>query len=126
MPDTPKKDELPQNGFLAVLQRKETQVGALSEASRLLAEAVRAAAITGKKATVTLVLTVEPKLNALNFVTKLTSKVPQEEEPLCIFYCDTQGNLYRNDPRQQELALSAHDGGLSVTRETSEATAAQA
>jgi hypothetical protein len=102
------------NSFMAVLQRKETQVGTLSEASDLLAEAVKAAAITGKKASVTLTLTVEPKQGALNFITKLATRLPVEEEPLCIFYADAKGQLHRDDPRQKELALQAHDGGLKT------------
>lgn len=101
------------NGFLSVLQRKETQVGTLSEASNLLAEAVKASCATGKKATVTLTLTIEPKLGAVNFVTKLASKIPTDEEPLCIFYADTDGNLHRDDPRQKELALRSVEGGAN-------------
>lgn len=118
-----KDTETRSNGFLSVLQRKETQVGTLSEASDLLAEAVRASALTGKKATVTLTLTVEPKQGALNFVTKLSSKMPVEEEPLCIFYADSQGNLHRDDPRQKELALSVHSGGRAEPEPVHQAAA---
>lgn len=114
---------LPSNGFLAVLQRKETQVGTLSEASGLLGAAVKAASVTGKRATVTLTLTVEPKQGALHFATKLKSSLPVEPEPLCIFYADNDGNLHRDDPRQRELSLSAHDGGLAASSETTEAAA---
>lgn len=111
------------NSFMAVLQRKETQVGTLSEASDLLAIAVKAAVTTGKKATVTLVLECQPKLGAVNFVTKLKSTVPAEEEPLCIFYADSDGQLHRDDPRQKELPLRSHDGGLKEEQPAKEAVA---
>lgn len=112
--------EIASNGFLSVLQRKETQVGTLSEASDLLAEAVRASVATGKKATVTLVLECQPKLGAVNFVTKLKSSIPVEEEPLCIFYADSEGNLHRDDPRQKELELRSVEGGASNSEQKSQ------
>lgn len=99
------------NGFLSVLQRKETQVGILSEASDLLAKAVQASVNTGKKATVTLVLECNPKLGAINFVTILKSTLPKEEQPLCIFYAGKDGTLHRDDPRQKELELRPIEGG---------------
>lgn len=111
------------NGFMAVLQRKETQVGTLSEASGLLAKAVQAAVVTGKKATVTLVLECQPKLGAVNFVTKLKSTIPAEEEPLCIFYADSDGQLHRDDPRQKELELRSVEGGRPETQIQEEAAA---
>lgn len=106
-----KNTEPASNGFMAVLQRKETQVGVLSEASNLLSKAVQAAVSTGKKATVTITLECQPKLGAVNFVTKLKSTIPAEEEPLCIFYADSDGTLHRDDPRQKELPLRSVSGG---------------
>ena len=107
---------------MAVLQRKETQIGTLSEASDLLADAVKAVGLTGKKATITLKLTVEPKQGALHFGAKLSSTIPPEEEPLCIFYADAEGHLHRDDPRQKEFSLEIRKGGLPIT-ETSEEVA---
>lgn len=117
------KTTTPENGFLAVLQRKEIQDGTLTEASRLVGEAAKAAFATGKKATVTVTITIEPKLNALNFGAKLKSTLPAPAEPLCIFYCDQDGGLHRDDPRQKELELSVHRGGRD---ESDNETAAKA
>lgn len=113
----------PSNGFLAVLQRKETQVGTLSEASALLAAAVLAAGITGKKASITLKLEVEPERDALNFTVKLTSSVPTKSQPLCIFYADRDGQLHRDDPAQKELPLQVQDGGMSAEHQEEAAAA---
>lgn len=118
------KHEAPPNSFLAVLQRKETQVETLSEASDLLTEAVKAAVATGKKASITLKLTLEPKLGAVNFTTKLSSSLPLEQEPLCIFYPDGTGALHRDDPSQKELKFTSHDGGRIAPEETSTAEVA--
>ena len=109
----PTQTDAPSNSFMAVLQRKETQVGTLSEASDLLAAAVKAAGGPGKRATVTLTLTVEPKQGALHFETKLATRLPVVAQPLCIFYADRDGGLHRDDPRQKELALEVRSGGLS-------------
>lgn len=98
-------------------------MGTLSQASHLLAEAVQASGMTGKRASVTLTLTVEPKQGALNFVAKLTSRMPSAEEPLCIFYADSAGNLHRDDPRQKELALRAYEGGQAAPQLQEEAKA---
>lgn len=95
-----------------MLQRKEIQCGTLSQLSALLASAVIAATKTGKKASVTLRLEVQPEKDALNFVTKATSNLPGDRQPLCIFYSDDEGGLHRDDPTQKELELTPHDGGL--------------
>lgn len=99
------------NGFLSVLQKKETQVGILTEASNLLGKAAQASLQSGKKSKITLEIEISPKLNALNFATRLKSSIPAEEEPLCIFYTDSDGGLYRDDPRQKQLPLEAVNGG---------------
>lgn len=109
---TPTAQSVPSNGFLSVMQRKEIQCGSLSQLSALLASAVIAATKTGKKASVTLKLEVQPEKDALNFVTKLSSSLPGDRQPLCIFYSDEEGGLHRDDPTQKELALTAHAGGL--------------
>lgn len=93
------------DGFVAVLQQKERQAKLLSEASRLLSDLSIAAIETGKKATLTLTMTLEPSGNSINVATKLASKKPYSEEPMCIFYVDENGELTRNDPRQKEFEL---------------------
>jgi hypothetical protein len=105
------KPEQPENGLLAILQRKELQVGVLTDASKLISDAAQAALRTGKAASVTITVSVKPHLNALNFGVKLKSTIPADAEPLCIFYADIDGKLHRDDPRQKEFNLSVHPGG---------------
>lgn len=112
--------ETKSNSFLAVLQKKETQVGVLSELSRLLAAAVIAAQNTGKKASVSVTLELEPKGDMLFFKTSTKVTLPKEKQPACVFFGDRDGNLYRDNPQQEELALTAHDGGRATAPETQE------
>lgn len=112
--ETPKPTDsspAPQNSFLTVLQQKELQCAVLSEASELLATAAKAVNEKGKKASITLKLSLSYNAGAIACETKLTSAIPENPQPLCIFYADDEGNLFRNDPRQREFLLKAHDGG---------------
>lgn len=104
------------NGFMAVLQRKEVQDGLISEASDRLQTAVIAAMGAGKKASVTVTLTVEPqKGRAINVAAAVTSKLPAiKQDSLTIFYPDDQGGLHRNDFRQKELGLEIREGGATT------------
>lgn len=121
--------ETKSNSFLAVLQKKETQVGVLTELSQLLATAVIAAQDTGKKASVSVTLELEPKDSMILFKTATKLNLPKKKQPACVFFGDADGNLYRDNPQQEELALTSHDGGRAVTPEPAtqeEATTANA
>lgn len=110
------------NGFWSVLQRKELNDGLLTTASETLSEAALAAYHSGKKATVTLTLTLEPKKGAVNIGAVVTSKIPStKQDSLTIFYVDETGGLHRDDPRQREMELTAHDGGKAETAQPVEA-----
>lgn len=100
-------NDLPSNGFLTVLQRKELNDGLLSEASERLSKAVLLTMATGKKASVTLTLTIEPqKGRAVNVSAAVTTKLPPvNNDSLTIFYPDDQGGLHRNNPAQKEMAF---------------------
>lgn len=118
----PKSDVLTDNTFLTVLQRKEINDGLLTEASEQLRQAALAAMRSGKKATVTVVLTLEPEKGALSIGATVNSKVPpNKSDSLTIFYVDDDGGLHRNNPRQRELPLQAHDGGQAEPQESEEA-----
>lgn len=113
------------NGFLSVLQRKELNDGLLTEASEKLSEAALAAYQSGKKATVSVTLTLEPKKGAINIGAVVASKLPRtKEDSLTIFYVDENGGLHRDDPRQRKLELTSHEGGKSETERPSEAAQA--
>lgn len=116
-----KQNDPAPNGFLAVLQRKEMQDGILSHASEVLGEAALAAKQAGKKATVTLTLTLDPKRDALNIGAVVTSKLPStQEQSLTIFYVGGDGALYRDNPNQKEFALQSHEGGAAEPAEESQ------
>jgi hypothetical protein len=118
------KSELPPNGFMTVLQRKELNDGLLTEASEELGKAALAAKLSGKKASITLTLTLEPqKGGAISVGATVNAKVPQtKEDSLTIFFVDDDGGLHRDNPRQRELPLQSHDGGIA-TVEAEEETA---
>ena len=105
------KEEMQNNALITVLQHKERSSGLISEASRILCEAAAAAQRTQKKATLTLTLSIEPQLNALNVKADLKSKLPPDEQPICIFYVDGAGELSRSDPNQAEFRFKSHEGG---------------
>jgi len=104
-------EDIPSNAFLAILQQKERSCGLLAEASVAMCSAAAAAERTQKKATVTLTITIEPKMSALNVKADLKAKLPPEEQPLCIFYVDKTGKLSRNDPAQSEFRFKQYEGG---------------
>lgn len=118
IPDSKKTDSEPtDNGFMSVLQRKEMTNGTLTQLSEEMSKAACAAAETGKKSTVSLTLTFEPKNGAIHIASKIKSVVPVPEEGLCLYFIDSNGQLTRDDPRQQELKLTAHKGGLEAEEE---------
>ena len=105
------KEEPQTNAFLAILQQKERAGGLLTEASEVICQAAAAAQRTQKKATVTLTIEIQPKLNALNMKSDLKAKLPPEEQKLCIFYVDEGGQISRNDPSQSEFRFKQYEGG---------------
>lgn len=115
-------DQIPQNSFMAVLQRKEINDGLLTHASKILAEAALAAKATGKKATVTLTLTLEPEKGAMSVGAAVFAKTPpQTQDSLTIFWVDKDGALVRDNPEQKELPLRSLGGGANETAATTEA-----
>jgi hypothetical protein len=109
--------------FAAILQ--EVGAGRLHDrVSEQLADVTAAVAATGKKGTVTLVVTVEPLkggkskagiTDTLVVTGKSAAKVPEGDDsaPTSVFFHDASGNLVRNDPNQPELPIR----GLNTVKE---------
>lgn len=108
--------------FAAVLQ----EIGGGKTHDRLseqLADVTAAVTATGKKGTVTLVVTVEPikkgNTSALTVTGKTVAKAPEGDDaaPSSVFFPDAAGNLSRNDPQQPTLPLRGlgNDTGKAAT-----------
>jgi hypothetical protein len=89
--------------FLRALQ-EHRQGEVLTNLSEAMRQAVEAARKHGKTASLTLNVQFAPNAaNAIAFTAEVTTKLPKELPFAGIFFSDEQGNLYRNDPLQQEL-----------------------
>lgn len=77
----------------------------LLEAQEKLQEAVKKAALTGKKASVTIKLNVVPLANDGEMVIKddVSNKLPTPEKAPTTFYYTDDGALLRDDPKQREF-----------------------
>lgn len=76
------------------------------ELSEKLAEAVNMARETGKQAEVTLKLTVKPEGDGQYKLTdKITAKLPELPRGSTIMFGTPDGNLMREDPRQEKMPL---------------------
>lgn len=106
--------------FAAVLQ-EHAKGSVHARLSDLLAELTAAVAETGKKGTLTLVVTVAPvskgAAGALTVSTKIAAKVPEGDDaaPTSVFFADDHGNLTRNDPNQLTLPLREVSQKASAT-----------
>lgn len=81
---------------------------AVDQATRLLAEVVRAVDETGKGGEVTLKLKIKPEKgggSAKTITCEVKAKKPEADIPDAIFYSDPDGDLHRTDPAQQEMDL---------------------
>ncbi|BBZ65785.1 hypothetical protein MINS_12140 [Mycolicibacterium insubricum] len=82
------------------------------KASRLLRDAVEAVKLTGKKATVTVALTISPLKNnrrAVQVGDKVTAAIP-EPKLESVWYADDEGGLHRNDPEQYRIDYEPTNG----------------
>lgn len=73
------------------------------EATRQVAEVMRAVAETGKAGEITVKLRFKPEAGDSGHVkiaATVTSKAPRPELPEAIFYMDRNGGLHRDDPDQ--------------------------
>lgn len=100
-------------GFLATIQnhRRGEALNDWSDALRKVTEAVQT---TGKGAKLTIVLAIRPasKGGALVLEDDFKTTLPKTESEGSIFFADSNGNLLREDPKQQKLPLRTIEGEL--------------
>lgn len=94
----------------AAEQRRGVMNADLSDA---LAELVQTITEVGGKAKGSLTLKLDIALNKDGYSVTVTDdivlKLPKKETPSSLFFFDENGNVSRNNPRQQELPLHAVD-----------------
>lgn len=80
------------------------------EATKALRELALACQDTGRKGSITLVLELKPgKGGQLEVFDNLKLSMPKPEKGSSLMFATPEGNLQRNDPRQQELPLKSVD-----------------
>lgn len=87
---------------------------AVDQASRLLAEVVRAVDETGKPGKVTIELIVKPEKGGGSHKTIIAivkAKKPEGDIPEAVFFSDPGGDLHRSDPSQSEMFSDASARG---------------
>lgn len=98
-------DDLPVRPFAELLTILDHGV-AHAEASRVLHDLVAAVRDSGKKGSMSIVLTVSSLKGSdaqVVVAAQVTAKPPKSEPAAAMFYLDEAGNLTRNDPRQLEM-----------------------
>jgi hypothetical protein len=96
------------NQELAVDTLKALRYGqAEAELSEAISEAVQAARDTGKQSVITMKITIKPQGNSGQyFITdEISTKLPKLPKEQTIMFGTPEGNLLRDDPRQQKLPL---------------------
>lgn len=89
--------------FLRALQ-EHRQGMTLTELSEKMRQVVEAAHNCGKTAKLTLEVTVSPNGNAVAFTAEVKTKIPTEKPYAGVFFMDDHFNLFRNDPKNPEIA----------------------
>lgn len=108
-------DALMDSTALTVLQN--TRRGeVLNDVGAALREVAGAVMLTGKDGKVTIELAVSKSTidGALIITDEVKAKVPKSKKPSALFYADDDGNLLREDPKQQTLPLRTVDGGAAA------------
>lgn len=96
--------------FIRALQEYNSGA-AISEASEAIRLAVDAVKRLGKSALVSIDIKIEPTgKNALVLSAEISTKLPKEEPHRSVFFHDDSNNLYRNNPQQPEMKLTAVEG----------------
>jgi ribosomal protein S28E/S33 len=83
---------------------------AVDQATRLLAEVVRAVDETGKPGELTIKLKVKPEKGGGSqkvIQAEIKAKKPEGDIPEAVFFSDPGGDLHRSDPQQSELFSEA-------------------
>lgn len=83
---------------------------AVDQASRALAEVVKAVDETNKPGSVTITLTVKPEKGGgsqKTIIAAVKLKKPEGDIPEAVFFSDPDGDLHRSDPAQSEMFSEA-------------------
>lgn len=90
---------------------RDQRNGALvDEITEELARVVRGVVKHGKRGEITLTLKVNPAKGGAYFVyDEVKAKIPEADREATIFYATADGDLSRNDPRQQNLEFRSVD-----------------
>lgn len=81
----------------------------VEEATTALADVVRAVDETGKEGSVTITLKIKPSKHGgpeKTLICEVKAKKPIAEIAPAVFFSDDDGDLFRVDPRQEEMPLS--------------------
>lgn len=81
----------------------------VEEATNALADVVRAVDETGKEGSVTITLKVKPTKHGgpeKQLICEIKAKKPICDIAAAVFFSDDEGDLFRVDPRQEEMQLS--------------------
>ncbi len=98
-------EEEPINNAFETFLRKHRRGQAANEASASMQEAIQAACETGKKATLTLTVKIEPKGDdQVQMSVDVGTKLPKVPISPSMFWVE-DGQLHTSDPRQPELPL---------------------
>jgi hypothetical protein len=97
------KDNPPVDGGILRVLQEHQQGAVITAASEKLREATVAARKVGKPARITLTLDILPQGNAVGFMAEVSVKMPKSKPFAGVFFDDENGNLYRQDPNQQEM-----------------------
>lgn len=114
MNQTTKPDAMASNSFMRMLG--ELRGGsAVTDASAELAHVVEEVKKTGMAGELTIKLKVNPNDDGetLGIVYKIESKVPKKSKPATNFWVGNEGQLLREDPRQQEMFATVDGGALA-------------
>lgn len=79
-----------------------------------VAQAVRAAQATGKKAKVTFHLGIEPSGKTVMIKAEIKAQIPQPGLNVTAFFPASDGLLYRHDPSQQVMRFNPTTGEVSA------------
>ena len=85
----------------------------VDQASRALAEVVRAVDETGKPGEITITMRVKPEKGGgtqKTIAALVKAKVPQADIPEAVFFSDRDGDLHRSDPAQEEMSFRDVNG----------------
>lgn len=104
MPNDTDTDNMVSNAFSQFLT-KHRRGQAANEASAALQEAIIAACDTGKQATVTVTVKIDPKgSDQVQMAVDIKTKLPKQAIQPSMFWVE-EGQLFTSDPKQAELPL---------------------